>query len=49
VSCENLGKYFGGISGAGITMRYNNVCSELARNKILKNKEKRIKSQIINN
>ena len=48
MSCENLGKYFGGISGAGITMRYNNVCRELAKNEILKNKEKRIKSQIIN-
>ena len=48
MTCENLGKYFGGISGTGITMRYNNVSSELARNKRLKQKEKRIRSQIFN-
>jgi len=45
-SCENIGKYFSGISGAGITMRYNNVCSELAGNKKLKHKEKRTRSRI---
>ena len=49
MSCEEFGKYFGGISGPGITMRYNKICSELAGNRKLGNKVKQIKNRIMIN
>ena len=49
MSCEELGKHFGGISGAGITMRYNNFCNELAGNRKLRNNVRTIKSRIMIN
>jgi len=45
----DLGSYFGGISGAGITTRYNHIAKQLQRNRRLKGRTNRIKSRIINN
>ena len=46
--CKELGALFGGISGAAITMRYNQVAREVCRNKKLKGNITRIKKQILN-
>ena len=45
----NLGKYFGNISGAGITVRYNHLARQIQSNHKLRRRIKRIKSKIINN
>ena len=45
----NLGNFFGGISGAGITVRYNHIAKQLYRNRRLKGKINQIKKRIINN
>jgi len=45
--CKELGALFGGISGAAITMRYNQVAREVCRNRTLKGKINRIKKQIL--
>ena len=47
--CKELGKYFGEISWAGISMRYNKAYSELAENRKLRNKVRAIKDRIMNN
>jgi putative transposase len=44
-----LGKYFGNISGAGITVRYNHVLQEISGNQRLKGRMNRIKKRIIKN
>jgi putative transposase len=44
-----LGKYFGNISGAGITVRYNHVVKAVSRNRRLKGRTNRIKKRIIDN
>jgi putative transposase len=44
-----LGKYFGNISGAGVTVRYNHIVGEIANNRRLKEHINRIRKQIINN
>jgi len=46
--CKDLGRFFGGVSGAAITMRYNQVAKETARNKRLRGKANKIKKQIFN-
>ena len=43
----HLGKYFGDISGAGITVRYNHVVKNVSRNRRLKGRTNRIKKRII--
>ena len=45
----NLGKYFGNISGAGITVRYNHLARQIQSNHKLRRQIKRIRSKIINN
>ncbi|CAB1076703.1 hypothetical protein D1AOALGA4SA_4498 [Olavius algarvensis Delta 1 endosymbiont] len=45
----NLGKYFGNISGAGITVRYNHLAKQIQSNQKLKRRIQRIRSKIINN
>lgn len=44
----NLGAYFGNISGAGITLRYNHFLKELTRNQRLQDKVNKLKRRIIN-
>jgi len=47
-SAQSLGAYFGGISGAGITMRYKRKFERASRFRRLKGKVKKIRSQIVN-
>jgi putative transposase len=47
--CRNLGEFFNGISGAGITGRYNRISDELRKDKRLRTKIDKISKQIINN
>jgi len=44
-----LGEYFGNISGAGITVRYNHISAEIERNNQISDYLKRIRMQIVNN
>ena len=44
-----LGKYFGNISGAGITVRCKNLESKMVKDKNLNSRVKRLKNRIINN
>ncbi|UCD80536.1 MAG: transposase [Desulfobacterales bacterium] len=48
MSCKDLGIYFGGVSGALITMMYNRVTKETEKNKQLKSKIGKAKKQIFN-
>jgi len=48
LSCVDLGRYFGGVSGALITMMYNRVTKEALKNRRLKGRINRIKKQIFN-
>ena len=48
LSCRDLGVFFGGVSGAAITMKYNQVIRETAQNRKLQRKINRIKRQILN-
>ena len=45
---RELGTFFGGISGAAITMKYNKVSREVSRNRKLRGKMRRVKKRIIN-
>jgi len=47
-TCCNLGDFFGGVSGAAITVRYNKVAEQLAGDKKLKRKMDKIKNRIFN-
>ena len=47
-TCSDLGNYFGGVSGAAITVRYNKIVKEMAGDKRLKRKVGKIKARIIN-
>lgn len=49
VSGVDLGKYFGNISGAGITVRYNHMAGKIAENRKLKKRVTYIQKRIINN
>jgi chromosomal replication initiation ATPase DnaA len=44
-----LGRYFGNISVAGITVRHNHISKEIQNNRRLKGKINRLKKRIINN
>jgi hypothetical protein len=46
ITCEDLGKYFGGVSGALITMMHNRVAEESKRNKRLKGRINKIRKSI---
>ena len=47
-TCGKLGDFFGGVSGAAVTMRYNKVAEEVAGDKRLKRKVDNIKNRIFN-
>jgi len=47
-SALSLGAYFGGISGAGITMRYRRIFERDSQSRRLKGRLKKIRSQIVN-
>jgi putative transposase len=49
MSGRELGQFFGGISGAGITVRYNHVANDISSNRRLTSIVNRIRDQIINN
>jgi len=44
----DIGIFFGGISGAGITMRCNHISKQLEQNRRLKGRVNRIKKRIVN-
>ena len=44
-----LGKFFGNISGAGITVRYNHMAGRIAESRRLKRRVEKIRKRIINN
>ena len=46
-TCKELGEYFGGITGPGITMRYNRLNNEMKYDKRLIGKAAKIKKQLI--
>ncbi|MCK6469261.1 hypothetical protein FBQ80_13555 [Candidatus Brocadia sp. AMX2] len=48
VSGKDLGAFFDGISGAAITMKYNQINVELMRNKNLSDKIINLKKQLLN-
>jgi REP element-mobilizing transposase RayT len=48
LSCNELGDFFGGVSGALITMMNRRITQEIDRNRQLKNKIEKIKDQIFN-
>ncbi len=48
ITCKDLGDFFGGVSGALITMMYNRVAKQAEQNRKLKRKIARIKKQILN-
>ena len=48
MSCADLGTFFGGVNGALITMMYNRVAKEAAKNRRLKGRINKIKRQIFN-
>ena len=47
-TCGKLGDFFGGVSGAAVTMRYNKVAEEVAGDKRLKRKMDKTKNRILN-
>ena len=49
LSCKELGHFFGGISGAAITVRYTYVATGIERDIKLNRQLKRIRKQILNN
>jgi len=49
VTCGRLGDYFGGVSGAAITVRYNKIAGKMAEDESLKRKIARIRGRIVNN
>ncbi len=46
ITCKVLGKYFGGVSGALITMMHNRIAAESKKNKRLKGRIDKIRNQI---
>ena len=46
ITCKDLGEYFGGVSGALITMMHNRIADESKRNKRLKGRINNIRNQI---
>ena len=48
MSCTDLGNYFGGVSGALITMMYNRVSKETSKNRRLKGRINKVKQRIFN-
>ena len=46
ITCKDLGEYFGGVSGALITMMHNRIADELKKNKRLKGRINNIRNKI---
>ena len=46
ITCKDLGEYFGGVSGALITMMHNRIADESKRNKRLMGRINNIRNQI---
>lgn len=46
---KNIGEYFGNISGAAITRRYNCLVEQIENNKRFRNRIQRLKHKIVNN
>lgn len=46
---KNIGEYFGNISGAAITRRYNCLVKQIENNKRFRNRIQRLKHKIVNN
>ena len=47
-SAQRLGAYFGGICGAGITMRYKRMSERASQSRRLKGRVKKIRNLIVN-
>ena len=47
ITCKDLGEYFGGVSGALITMMHNRIADESKRSKRLKGRINNIRNQIL--
>jgi chromosomal replication initiation ATPase DnaA len=45
----DLGKYFGNICGAAVTVRQNHISEQIRRNRRLKGRVNRVKNRIVNN
>lgn len=45
---RDVGEFFGGISGAGITMKYTQACEQLAQDRKLQRKVEGVKEKIFN-
>jgi hypothetical protein len=48
ISSKELGLFYGGISGAAITMKYKQISEEVSRNKSLKRRMNKINKRILN-
>lgn len=48
-TCKMLGQFFGGISGAAVTVRYNQISKELQANPALKRRVDLLRRRIVNN
>jgi REP element-mobilizing transposase RayT len=48
LSCKDLGSYFGGVSGALITIMHHRIAKEVAESKRFRNKLKKIRNLIFN-
>jgi len=46
---KKIGEYFGNISGAAITRRYNCLVKQIEKNKFFRNRIQRLKHEIVNN
>jgi hypothetical protein len=46
---KNIGEYFGNISGAAVTRRYNCLVKKIENNKRFRNRIQRLKHKIVNN
>ena len=49
ITCKDLGDYFGGVSGALITMMHKRIADESKKNKRLKGRINRIRNRILTN
>ena len=48
MSCKDLGLYFGGVSGALITIMSNRIAQEIEKNRRFKHRIEMIKTRILN-
>ena len=48
MSCKDLGFYFGGVSGALITIMYNRIAQEVVQNRRFNHRIEKLKKRILN-